>query len=126
MLAYIHWNASPEIVTLGPLTLRWYGLLFATGFLVGLFLVKKKFDAENIPEAWLDKLFIYMVPFLARGWAMYFFTSGGITASIWTKSLKYGTEGWRAMEGPLVFYWPCGSIPAESLKNHCSGYLTEW
>lgn len=61
MLAYIHWNASPEIVTLGPLTLRWYGLLFATGFLVGLFLVKKKFDAENIPEAWLDKLFIYMV-----------------------------------------------------------------
>lgn len=61
MLAYINWNASPEIVTLGPLTLRWYGLLFALGFLVGLYLVKRKFDDEKVPEAWLDKLFIYMV-----------------------------------------------------------------
>lgn len=61
MLAYIHWNASPEIVSIGPLTLRWYGLLFATGFLIGLFLVRKKFQEEKVPEAWLDKLFIYMV-----------------------------------------------------------------
>ncbi len=61
MFAYIHWNASPEIVTLGPLTLRWYGLLFAMGFLIGLFLVRQKFQEEKVPEAWLDKLFIYMV-----------------------------------------------------------------
>ena len=33
LLAYITWNASPEIVSIGPLTLRWYGLLFAAGFL---------------------------------------------------------------------------------------------
>ena len=47
MLAYINWNASPEIVTIGPLTLRWYGLLFAAGFLVGLYLVKRAFDSEK-------------------------------------------------------------------------------
>ncbi|MDP2890313.1 MAG: prolipoprotein diacylglyceryl transferase, partial [Bacteroidota bacterium] len=33
ILAFIHWNVSPEIFTLGPLQVRWYGLLFALGFL---------------------------------------------------------------------------------------------
>jgi len=60
-LAYITWNALPEIVELGPLTLRWYGLLFGMGFLLGLFMVRRMFLAENAPEAWLDKCFIYVV-----------------------------------------------------------------
>ncbi len=61
LLAYITWNASPEIISLGPLTLRWYGLLFAAGFLAGLYIVRAMFRAENEPEAWLDKVFMYMV-----------------------------------------------------------------
>nr|HQU59030.1 prolipoprotein diacylglyceryl transferase [Saprospiraceae bacterium] len=47
ILSYITWNASPEIVHLGPLTLRWYGLLFAAGFLVGLYMVRAMFRAEK-------------------------------------------------------------------------------
>ena len=61
MLAYIHWNASPEIIAIGPLHLRWYGLLFALGFLVGLYLVKKAYEEVKSPEEWLDKVFIYVV-----------------------------------------------------------------
>jgi prolipoprotein diacylglyceryl transferase len=61
LLAYITWNASPEIVSIGPLTLRWYGLLFAAGFLVGLYIVRAMFKAENEPEEWLDQIFMYMV-----------------------------------------------------------------
>ncbi len=61
ILIAIRWNASPEIVTIGPLTLRWYGLLFALGFLLGLFMVRKMFKAENAPEEWLDKAFVYVV-----------------------------------------------------------------
>lgn len=61
ILSYIHWNASPEIVNIGPFSLRWYGLLFAAGFLAGLFIVKKMFKAEKVPEEWLDKVFIYVV-----------------------------------------------------------------
>jgi len=61
LLNYIHWNASPEIVSIGPITLRWYGLLFASGFLLGLFLVRKMFLAEKAPEEWLDKAFVYIV-----------------------------------------------------------------
>lgn len=61
LLAYITWDASPEIVSIGPLTLRWYGLLFALGFLLGLYIVRAMFRAEKEPEEWLDKIFIYMV-----------------------------------------------------------------
>ncbi|MCB0585617.1 MAG: prolipoprotein diacylglyceryl transferase [Phaeodactylibacter sp.] len=61
LLAYITWDVSPEIVKIGPLTLRWYGLLFALGFLLGLYIVRAMFRAENEPEEWLDKIFIYMV-----------------------------------------------------------------
>ncbi|MDX1940359.1 MAG: prolipoprotein diacylglyceryl transferase [Saprospiraceae bacterium] len=61
LFAYITWNVSPEIVSVGPLTFRWYGLLFALGFLLGLFMVRRMFQAEKAPDAWLDKAFIYVV-----------------------------------------------------------------
>jgi len=61
VLAYINWNVSPEIVSIGPITLRWYGLLFATGFLTGLYIVRKMFEEEKAHEEWLDKAFIYIV-----------------------------------------------------------------
>ena len=61
LLAYINWDVSPEIVSIGPITLRWYGLLFATGFLIGLYIVRRMFAEEKVPEAWLDKAFIYVV-----------------------------------------------------------------
>jgi phosphatidylglycerol:prolipoprotein diacylglycerol transferase len=61
LFAAINWNASPEIFSLGPLTVRWYGLLFAAGFLAGLYIVRQMFEAENEPEPWLDKIFMYMV-----------------------------------------------------------------
>jgi prolipoprotein diacylglyceryl transferase len=61
LLQYITWTASPEIVSLGPITLRWYGLLFASGFLIGLYMVRKMFLAEKAPEEWLDSAFIYIV-----------------------------------------------------------------
>lgn len=61
LLQYITWNVSPEIASIGPLTFRWYGLLFAMGFLVGLYMVRRMFLAEKAPEAWLDKAFICIV-----------------------------------------------------------------
>lgn len=61
LLNSIHWDVSPEIVKLGPLTLRWYGLLFASGFLCGLYIVRRMFLEEKAPEEWLDKAFVYVV-----------------------------------------------------------------
>lgn len=61
LLLAVEWSVSPEIVQIGPFSLRWYGLLFALGFLLGLFMVRKMFLAEKAPEEWLDKCFMYMV-----------------------------------------------------------------
>ena len=61
MLLHITWNVSPEIIEIGSFSLRWYGLLFAAGFLAGLFIVRRMVLAEGAPEAWLDKAFIYIV-----------------------------------------------------------------
>ncbi|SCY78030.1 prolipoprotein diacylglyceryl transferase [Desulfoluna spongiiphila] len=36
------WNIRPELFSLGPLTVRWYGLLFAGAFLTGFFYTERR------------------------------------------------------------------------------------
>lgn len=59
MLLSILWDVKPEIFSIGPITVRWYGLLFALGFLLGYQLVERMFKKEGIPLDWLEKLFMY-------------------------------------------------------------------
>lgn len=66
-LSYIIWNANPEIFTLPipfldkELTLRWYGLFFALGFLISQQILYYIFKKEGKPEKDVDTLTIYMV-----------------------------------------------------------------
>ena len=55
MLA-IHWNVDPEIVAIGPLSLRWYSLLFISGFILGWYIFKWFFKREGVPVTLLDPL----------------------------------------------------------------------
>lgn len=57
----IQWNVDPTIFTIGPLSPRWYGLLFATAFLVSHHVMKKIFTAEKLDLKDLDSLTIYMI-----------------------------------------------------------------
>ena len=59
MLLSILWDVDPEIFKIGPIAVRWYGLLFALGFLLGYQLVERMFKKEGIPLEWLEKLFMY-------------------------------------------------------------------
>lgn len=61
ILTFIHWDVSPEIFSLGPLHVRWYGLMFAVGFLFGYSHVEKMFKHENDDPKWLESLFIYLI-----------------------------------------------------------------
>lgn len=61
LLNYIHWNVNPEIFNLGPLSIRWYGLLFATGFLIGYYIGERMFRSEGVPQKWIDSLFFYII-----------------------------------------------------------------
>ncbi|MEL7160726.1 MAG: prolipoprotein diacylglyceryl transferase [Bacteroidota bacterium] len=61
MLAYITWEASPEIFRIGSFAVRWYGLMFAMGFMLGFWMVRRMFLAEGAPEKWLDTLFYFLI-----------------------------------------------------------------
>ncbi len=52
----INWNVDPEIFSLGPLHLRYYGVLFIGGFFLGLWMFKKFFKREGLPFDLLDTL----------------------------------------------------------------------
>lgn len=60
-LLSIVWNLDPTFFKLGPLEVRWYGLLFASAFLLGFTIISNIFKLEKIPESWADKLLIYMM-----------------------------------------------------------------
>lgn len=51
---------NPDGVTVGPLALRWYGLMFLVGFIVGYRIVWHMFRHEGAPEQWLPTLLIYV------------------------------------------------------------------
>ncbi|MBR5118725.1 MAG: prolipoprotein diacylglyceryl transferase [Muribaculaceae bacterium] len=60
MLNFITWTANPNLYE-GFVTVRWYGLMFAIGFLVGYEIVYRIFKHEGAPERWLAPLFFYVV-----------------------------------------------------------------
>lgn len=57
----IEWNVSPEIMTIGSLSLRWYGLLFATSFIIGLQIMMWIYKKEKKNQDDLNDLVWYMV-----------------------------------------------------------------
>lgn len=61
LLNFITWSVDPEIFSLGPLSIRYYGLCFAISFMLGYNLLERMFKAEKIPLPWLEKLFMYVV-----------------------------------------------------------------
>jgi prolipoprotein diacylglyceryl transferase len=52
---------TPEIFSLGPITVRWYGLLFALGFVIGYQITARIFKHEGIDEKYLDSLLMFML-----------------------------------------------------------------
>lgn len=59
--SYLIWNADPEIAQVFGFSLRWYGLLFASGFLISQQLLYYMFKAEGKPERDVDTLTLYMI-----------------------------------------------------------------
>ena len=57
----ITWDVDPNIFSIGPLTVRWYGLLFAASFLIGYQIFVWIYKRENKPEKDLSDLIWYMI-----------------------------------------------------------------
>jgi prolipoprotein diacylglyceryltransferase len=63
LFAYIIWTMNPELFTIPFVNYapRWYGVLFASGFILGYQIFIHIFKTEDKPEKDLDKLLTYMV-----------------------------------------------------------------
>ena len=61
LLAFIEWSVSPEIFHLGPISVRWYGFLFAMAFVAGYFIMTWVFKKEGRPRTDLEQLSVYMI-----------------------------------------------------------------
>ena len=59
ILNYIHWNPDPEIINIFGISIRYYGLLFVSGLILCIYILRWIYKIENIPSENLDKLSIY-------------------------------------------------------------------
>lgn len=58
---YIIWDVGPILIDFGVLQLRTYSLLFALGFIVSYFIIKRYYKQEGVPVRELDTLTVWVV-----------------------------------------------------------------
>ena len=63
LLAFIRWNANPVAFKIPFINwdIRWYGIAFVLGFMIGLWIVQKIWKHEQLKEDWYDKLFFFVI-----------------------------------------------------------------
>ena len=55
-MLFVHWHVDPVIFHIGSFGLRWYSILFVSGFILGWFIFRSFFRREKISETLLDPL----------------------------------------------------------------------
>lgn len=60
-LSFITWNVDPVLFHLGPLQIRWYGLLWALGFFIGYYVMQRMYRKEKMTEDSMFDLLMYML-----------------------------------------------------------------
>ena len=58
---FIHWNVDPVLFHIGPLSIRWYSLLFVSGFIYGYYIMRGFYRKEGVSESILDPLLYAML-----------------------------------------------------------------
>ena len=66
-LNFITWTVSPELFSLGSFSVRWYGVLLATGFFLAYLTLAKVFKTEKLSQPLLDKLAIWCIVWTVIG-----------------------------------------------------------
>lgn len=59
VLASINWNVDPEIFRIGPVAVRYYGVLWALAFYLGYIIFNQFVKREKLPQGFLDSLVMY-------------------------------------------------------------------
>lgn len=67
MLLSIIWDVNPVFFQLGPVTVRWYGLMWGIGFILAYEIVSRTLKKEGHPDEWSEKLFSYSIIYTVIG-----------------------------------------------------------
>ncbi len=59
ILAAVHWNIAPEIISIFGFSLRYYSLFFVGGLMLCIYILHGIFQRENLPEEQLEQLSVY-------------------------------------------------------------------
>lgn len=107
LLSAIVWDVDSTIITIGSFELRWYGLCFAAGFLIGYQIMDRVFKFENKPEKDLDSLLLTMIGSIVLGARIghYVFY-----------------EGDKFFDAPLTFIWDMLIPPYMGLASHGAAF----
>lgn len=62
-------NISPEIIKIGPLSVRWYGLMYLIGFITSYLIVKREIKRRGlrVEKDFLENLYFYLILGLLLG-----------------------------------------------------------
>jgi len=58
---YIVWSVDPNLISIGSITIRWYGVLFALSFIMAIKIMEWVFKREDKDVEEIDTLLIYMM-----------------------------------------------------------------
>ena len=58
---FVNWHVDPVLIHIGNFGIRWYSLLFVSGFILGWYLFKWFFRREGVPEKLMDPLLYTML-----------------------------------------------------------------
>jgi len=57
----IHWHVNPDAFSLGPFTVRWYGILYGCAFIASYYTFRELLKFDKVPEDFADRALIYMI-----------------------------------------------------------------
>lgn len=112
-LAYIEWNPDPVLLSLGPIEIRWYGLMYALAIMLGYLIALAAYRKENLSPNHIVTFILYQFAcaFLgARLWTVIFYEWSYFSAQpieilkVW----KGGLSSHGAVIGIFVSVWLYG------------------
>ncbi len=98
---YIYVNINPVIFSIGPLSLRWYGLMYAVGIFIGLQVIRGYTTRKGISQAMVYRILWWCVVAGLLGGRLYFVVQQPNFFSYYLAQPQHILATW---EGGMAFY----------------------
>lgn len=98
---YIYINIDPVIVHLGPLALRWYGLMYVVGIMMGLWIIRGYTERKGVDQDMVYRVLWWCIAAGLIGGRLYFVIQQPNLVDYYLKNPIHIIATW---EGGMAFY----------------------